>query len=175
MSHNRVLAVGALIVVALSLPFYGHNWNHFMHVLGAVLFLGNMVVTGAWMSLAKRSRNPEALRLGVHGIILTDAIFTTPGALLLLLNGGILAAPYFKSNWHWLAAGIVLYLASGAIWGMAVIPAQKKLARAMGNMPPGGPVPPECEALLARWFRFGGIATLLPLAALWLMVFKPSF
>jgi uncharacterized membrane protein len=175
MAHNRVLALGAVVAVALSLPFYGHTWNHFMHVLGAVLFLGNMIVTAAWMSLARRSGNPEALRLGAQGVILTDALFTTPGALLLLLNGGILAAPYFKTNWHWLAAGIVLYVASGAIWGITVIPAQKKLALAMSKMPPGGPVPPECDALMARWFRFGGIATLLPLLALALMVFKPSF
>jgi uncharacterized membrane protein len=175
MTHNRVLALGALIVVALSLPFYGRTWNHLMHVLGAVLFLGNMMVTAVWMSLAKRSGNAEALRLGVRGIMLTDAVFTTPGALLLLLNGGILAAPYFKTDWHWLAAGIVLYLASGAIWGMAVIPSQKKLAQLMSTMPPGGPVPPECDALMARWNRFGGMATLLPLIALVLMVFKPSF
>jgi uncharacterized membrane protein len=91
------------------------------------------------------------------------------------VNGGILSAPYFKTNWHWLAAGIVLYVLSGAIWGMAVIPAQKKLSHAMSRMPAGGPIPAECDALMAKWFRFGGIATLLPLIALALMVFKPVF
>jgi uncharacterized membrane protein len=175
MSHKRLIAIAALLVVVVSLPFYGRSWNLFMHVFGAVLFLGNMIVTAAWMSLARRSRNAEALRLGVHGVNFTDAIFTTPGALLLLINGGILSAPYFKTNWHWLAAGIALYILSGAVWGMAVIPAQKKLAQAMSRMPAGGPIPTECDALMAKWFRFGGIATLLPLIALALMVFKPVF
>jgi uncharacterized membrane protein len=175
MSHKRVLAISVLAVAALSLPFYGRTWNHFMHVLGAVLFLGNLIVTAVWMNLAWRSRNAEALRLGVRGVIATDDFFTTPGALLLLVNGGILAAPYFRTSWHWLATGIVLFVASGAIWGMVLSPTQKKLARAMSKMPPGGPVPPECEALMTRWNRFGGIATLLPLLALLLMVFKPSF
>jgi uncharacterized membrane protein len=175
MSQKRIVPIAALIVVALSLPFYGRTWNHFMHVLGAVLFLGNLIITAVWMTLAKRSGNAEALRLGVRGVIVTDHLFTTPGALLLLINGGILAAPYFKSSWHWLAAGIALYVASGIIYGAAVIPTQKKLSVAMGTMPAGGPIPPECDALLKRWFRFGGIATLLPLLALWLMVFKPAF
>jgi uncharacterized membrane protein len=175
MSHNRLIAIAALLVVVLSLPFYGRSWNLFMHIFGAVLFLGNMIVTAAWMSLARRSRSAEALRLGVQGVNFTDAIFTTPGALLLLINGGILSAPYFKTNWHWLAAGIVLFILSGAVWGMSVIPAQKKLAQAMTRMPAGGPIPAECDALLSKWFRFGGVATLLPLIALALMVFKPVF
>jgi uncharacterized membrane protein len=175
MSHTRIAPIAALAVVALSLPFYGRTWNHFMHVLGAVLFLGNLIITAVWMTLAKRSGNPEALRLGVRGVILTDHLFTTPGALLLLINGGILAAPYFKTSWHWLAAGIALYVASGVIYGGIVIPTQKKLSVAMNKMPVGGPIPPECDTLLRRWFRFGGIATLLPLIVLWLMVFKPAF
>ena len=175
MASNRTAPVAALIAVALSLPFYGRTWNHFMHVLGAVLFLGNLIVTAVWMTLAHRSRNAEALRVGVQGITLTDHLFTTPGALLLLINGGILASPYFKSSWHWLAVGATLFLASGAVYGAAVLPTQKKLALAMSKMPVGGPIPSEVDGLVARWYRFGGIATLLPLIALFFMVFKPAF
>jgi uncharacterized membrane protein len=175
MARNRIVLGAVLAAVALSLPFYGRNWNHFMHVLGAVLFLGNLIVTAVWMALARRSRHPESLRLGVQGVLLTDHLFTTPGAILLLINGGILAAPYFKTSWHWLAVGIALFVASGVVYGSTVVPAQKKLGEAMSRMPTGGPVPPEVEALMARWFRCGGIATVLPLVALWFMVFKPAF
>jgi uncharacterized membrane protein len=45
----------------------------------------------------------------------------------------------------------------------------------MSRMPAGGPIPAECDALMAKWFRFGGMATLLALIALALMVFKPVF
>jgi len=175
MSHNRIAPIAALAVVALSLPFYGRTWNHFMHVLGAVLFLGNLIISAVWMTLAHRSRSPEALRLGVRGTMLTDQLFITPGALLLLINGGILASPYFKSSWHWLAVGIALFAASGATYGTTLLPTQKKLSQAMSKMPVGGPIPPEVDRLMARWYRFGGIATLLPLIALFLMVFKPAF
>jgi len=175
MPVNRILILGAIAAVALSLPFYGHAWNLLMHVLGAVLFLGNIVVSATWMSLARRARNPEALRLGVRGTVLTDAIFTFPGTLLLFLNGGILATPFFKTDGRWVLVSIALFAVTGIIWGAVLVPVQRKLSAAMRLMPAGGPVPAECEALLARWFRFGGMAVLLPLIILVLMVFKPAW
>ena len=175
MVHNRIIIGGVILSIALSMPFYGHTWNLFMHQLGAVLFLGNIMVSALWMSLAKRAGNPEALRLGLRGIVITDAVFTTPGALLLLLNGGILGTPFFRTGAMWLFLGIGLFLASFIVWIAVLLPAQRKLWRLVSGMPAAGPVPAECAPLLARWFRAGGIATLLPLAALVLMVFKPVF
>jgi uncharacterized membrane protein len=175
MPVNRILMVGAIVAIALSLPFYGHKWNLLMHQLGAVLFVGNIVVSAAWMSLARRSGNGEALRLGVRGVILTDAVFTLPGALLLFLNGGVLATPYFQARAKWVFVSIALFVLTGIVWGAVLVPIQKKLSAAMQSVPPGGPVPAQCADLLAKWFRFGGIATLLPLVTLVLMVVKPAF
>jgi len=173
MSVNRMLAVGAVAAIVLSLPFFGRTWNLFMHVLGAVMFMGNIVVSAAWMSLARRARHPEALRLGVRGLAVTDAVFTLPGALLVLLNGGIIATPYFQARVGWVMVSLVLFLVSGVVWGAVLVPAQKRLSALMTSMPPGGPVPEGADALVSRWFRWGGIATLLPLVSLVLMVVKP--
>jgi uncharacterized membrane protein len=167
--------VGSLIAIALSLPFYGRPWNLLMHQLGAVMFLGNIFVSAVWMSLARRARHAEVLRLGVRGVILTDAIFTLPGVLLLFLNGGILATPFFQARAKWVFVSIVLFLVSGLVWGALLVPAQKRLSAAMSAVPAGGTIPAECDALLAKWFRFGGVAALLPLVTLVLMVLKPAF
>jgi len=175
MVRNRILLFGVIISVALSLPFYGHNWNLFMHQLGSVLFLGNMMVSALWMSLAKRSGNSEALRLGVRGVVITDAIFTTPGAILLFINGGILGTPFFQAHAMWLFVAIGLFLVTALIWMTVLLPVQRRLWNLMDGVPAGGAVPPECGPLLARWFRFGGVATLLLLLTLVLMVFKPAF
>jgi uncharacterized membrane protein len=163
-----------VITLALSLPFYGHTWNLFMHVFGAVVFMGNIIVTAAWASLARRSRNIEALRLGVRGIVITDSIFTVPGALLVLLNGGIIGTPYFRAHATWLFVSIGLFLASGVVWGSVLVPIQKRLSSLMKATPGGASIPPEAELLLKRWFQWGGVATLLPLLVLALMVFKPA-
>jgi uncharacterized membrane protein len=137
--------------------------------------MGNIIVSAAWMSLARRSRNPEAIRLGVRGVVFTDAVFTFPGALLLLLNGGILATPFFKTQSMWVFISLGLFAATGVIWGAVLVPVQRKLSAAMGKMPAGGPLPSQVEGLVATWFRVGGIATLLPVIILVLMVLKPAF
>lgn len=173
MSVNRIAAVSAIVAVALSLPFLGRTWNVFMHVLGAILFMGNIVVGAAWMSLARRARQTEALRLGVRGIVLTDAMFTLPGAILLVLNGGIIATPYFRAHAGWVFVSLALFVVSGAVWGAVLVPIQRRLLSLLTAVPAGREVPGEVEALLQRWFRLGGVATLLPLIVLVLMVFKP--
>ncbi len=174
MPVRRTLIVGAVLSVALSLPFFGHSWNLLMHQVGAILFMGNVVIGAVWMSLARRSRDADALRFAARGVILTDAMFTFPGSLLLLLNGGILGTPYFQSGARWLFISIALFMVSGILWTAILVPAQTRLSRLLAAVPRGGTVPDGCGGLLARWFRVGGVATLLLLAALVLMVFKPS-
>lgn len=174
MIHKRVLIGSVIIAIALSMPFYGRTWHLFMHQLGAILFLGNIIVSALWLSLAKRSGSPDALRLGVEGILLTDAVFTTPGAILLGMNGGILGTDFFGAGARWLFISLALFLLTFIIWVAALLPAQVGMWRALERMPSSGPIPPEVERHFQKWFRFGGIATLLPLAALVLMVFKPS-
>ncbi len=175
MNVNRILAIGSLVAVALSLPFYPALWHRLMHLLGAVLFLGNVLVTAAWASHGRRSRDPEVIRFLVRGIVLTDAIFTLPGVMLVFINGGMLGTPWFKAGAEWIMISAVLFLVTGIIWGAALVPVQKKLLRLVDTMPSGGPLPAEYDPLMAKWFRFGGIATLLPLVTLVLMVFKPTF
>jgi uncharacterized membrane protein len=174
MPVKRITIIGAIVAVALSLPFFGHHWNLLMHQLGAILFMGNIVIAAVWLSLARRSRDAESLRFGLRGVVLTDALFTLPGSLLLLLNGGILGTPYFETGARWLFISIALFLLSAILWLAVLIPVQKRLCRLVDPVPRGGALPAECDGLLARWFRVGGVAVLLPLAALVLMVFKPA-
>ncbi len=175
MNVNRVLVVGSIVAVALSLPFFGAPWNRLMHLVGAVLFLGNIVVTAVWASLGRRSRDPEVVRFLVRGVLVTDAVFTLPGVILLVLNGGILGTAWFKAGAPWIIVSVTLFAITGILWGAVLVPIQRKLARVVAGMPNGGPIPPEYDILMAKWFRFGGIATLLPLVTLVLMVLKPAF
>lgn len=175
MKINRILLIGAIVAVLLSVPFFGRNWNRMMHLLGAILFMGNILVTAAWASLGRRNRDPEVIRYYVRGIVFTDAVFTLPGVILLFLNGGMLGTEWFKAGAPWIIVSVILFAITGILWGAVLVPAQKRLLRLVDSMPPRGPVPAEYDALLATWFRWGGIATLLPLVTLVLMVFKPAF
>lgn len=175
MNINRVLLIGSIVAVALSVPFFGPTWNRMMHLLGAILFLGNIIVTAVWASLGRRSHDAEVVRFLVKGILTTDAIFSLPGVILLLMNGGVLGTAWFKAGAPWIIVSVILFALTGVLWGAILVPVQKKLGRMVNAMPHGGPIPAEYDVLMAKWFRFGGIATLLPLVTFALMVLKPTF
>ena len=173
MNVRKISFVSTLVAIAVSMPFFGHSWNLFMHIFGSILFMGNIIVTAVWVSMAKRSGNADAVRFAARSIVATDAVFTGPGAIMVLLNGGIIGTPWFKVGESWLILSLVLFLVSAVIWLAVLMPIQRKLVVVSGEYG-GGPLPDEATTLLNKWFRLGGIATLLPLAILGLMVVKPS-
>ncbi len=175
MKLTRIKLIAAIVAIAVSVPFFGRNWNRAMHLLGAVLFLGDVIITAGWAGFGRRSRDPEAIRFAVRGIMFTDAVFLLPGVILVFINGGILGTEWFKAGAPWIIVSVVLFVITGILYGAGLEPIQKKLLRLVDAMPHGGPLPPEYEGLMAKWFRLGGIATLLPLVIFFLMVFKPAF
>jgi uncharacterized membrane protein len=167
-----MIAIAVVVPLLLSLPFFGYTWNLFMHIFGAILLMGNVTVAAVWASLARRDGRPDAVRFASRGIVLTDVIFTTPGAVLVLANGGILGTPYFKTMAPWILVALVLFIASAAIWLGVLVPRQRKMlavAEAAGEH-----VPEEWFENLRKWFSLGGVASLLMLITLVLMVAKPA-
>jgi uncharacterized membrane protein len=165
-----MIAIAIVVPILLSLPFFGYMWNLFMHIFGAILFLGNILATAVWASLARRDGRPDILRLASRGIAITDLIFTTPGAILLLLNGGIVGTPYFKTAAPWLLVSIGLFVLTVVLWLAFLVPAQKRLLRLSEQEE----IPDEWHVALKAWFRWGGPAALLPIVILVLMVLKPN-
>lgn len=170
MSSKRSIPLVIGISIALSLPAWGYTWNLFMHIFGAILFMGNIIVTAAWVSAAKRTGSPQTLNFAARGIIKTDIMFMTPGAVLLLVNGGLLGTEWFKTGAPWLMVSVVLFLLSAIIWIAMLIPLQRKLVAATNT----DELTDTAGGLVGKWFRFGGIAMMLALGALVLMVVKPD-
>jgi uncharacterized membrane protein len=168
-----MIALAVLVPVLLSLPLFGYMWNLFMHVFGAILFMGNITVTAVWASLARRDGRPDTVRFTSRGIVITDLIFTTPGVVMLLLNGGIIGTPYFQANASWLWMSVGLFLASAIVWVTAMVPLQRRMLEIAESI--AGPETPDTwHGAVRKWFRWGGVATLLPLLTLVLMVVKPQ-
>ena len=70
-----------------------------LHLLGACLFVGNVIVSGLWKALADRVDDLALARFATRLVNLTDVCFTGGGAVLLTLTG------------HWMAqrhGGVVL-------------------------------------------------------------------
>jgi uncharacterized membrane protein len=146
-----------------------------LHLLGAIIFLGNIIVTAWWKVMADRTRDPVVVAFAQRQVTLTDFVFTTTGVVLL---GGAGYALALSGPWGfdapWLGWGQALFLATGIVWVGLLIPiqfAQARMARAFAG---GGEIPPRYRQLSVLWVGFGTLAVLMPLAAFLLMVLKPG-
>ena len=173
-----LLVIAAAILV--SLPVYGFRWHLWLHVLGAVVFLGNIIVSAAWMSTAKRAGSVSVVAFAARMVARADWMFTAPGVVLVLLNGFALAAERY-GGWSefqevaWIAVALYLFVLSGVVWGAVLVRYQTVMVRLSAEAAHDGTeLPPAFHRALARWFAWGGLATALPLFSLYLMVAKPT-
>jgi uncharacterized membrane protein len=73
----------------------------------------------------------------------------------------------------WLVWGQSLFGVSGLIWVLVLIPTQIAQARQARAFAAGGAIPESYWRHGRRWAIWGTIATVVPLANLYVMVFKP--
>ena len=145
-----------------------------LHLFGVTLFLGNIIVTAFWKMLADRTRSPSVVAFSQRLVTITDFAFTSTGVLLIMITGRIMATKFGEiGDLFWLTWGWRLFIVSGLIWVLILIPVQikqAKLAKAFANQTE---IPAQYWTLSKLWIVFGIIATVLPLANLYIMVFKP--
>ena len=154
---------------------YLHDFYKSLHILGGVLFLGNIIITGVWMFLAEKSKNVSIIQFGTKAVNWMDVFFTAPGAALILLTG-LLQAPHHGGVYtqSWILAGLILFSLSGLIWLMFLIPNQQRLITLSNNLTKSGKLPSKFYSVLHRWYFWGIAATILPIISLVIMVLKPK-
>jgi uncharacterized membrane protein len=138
------------------------------HVLGAVLLLGNVTVTGLWAYVLFRQRATVGLRAIARGILWTDLIFTLSGGAMLTVSGILMTRargiPIFETSW--VRHGVYLLAMSTVLWLVFLLPDQVRMER----------TDPADDArfrkLFIRWSVIGWISTVLLFAGLWVMVTK---
>jgi uncharacterized membrane protein len=148
-----------------------------VHIVAVVMFLGNITTGLFWHRHAVRTRDPRILAHTMLGIIRSDRIFTVPGVFLIIL-AGIAAA--MKGNFpiwrtEWIRWALILFSVSGIAFMARVAPLQRKLLATAQAGASGGSFDESGYHRLARqWEFWGAIALLAPIAALILMVLKPT-
>lgn len=146
-----------------------------LHLVGVVMFLGNIIVTAWWKVAADRTKDPQIVAFAQRQVTLTDWIFTLGGVVLVLGGGvGTAAAGGLPLSTPWLAIGLALFVASGVIWIALLIPLQMRLARLARDFAAASTIPAAYWRLERLWMGFGILATVLPLANVPVMVFKPG-
>jgi uncharacterized membrane protein len=147
-----------------------------LHVLGVVMFIGNIMVTAWWKVMADRTRDPRIIAFAQRQVTLTDYVFTGGGVALIAATGYGAAVLHGMNivEIRWLAWGNALFIASGIIWFLILIPVQARLARIAREFAVSDVIPGSYWQLERIWAVAGSIAVVLPLINLYWMVFKPT-
>ena len=146
-----------------------------LHIFGAMLFLGNIIVTAFWKVFADYSKDWRVIAFSQRLVTYTDIFFTTIGVIIIASTGMLMAKHY--GNYlqiKWIAWGLSLFIASGIIWVFLLIPLQIKLHRISKQFKNNQTIPGDYWRFEKFWMIFGIIATILPLINLYWMVFKPN-
>jgi uncharacterized membrane protein len=147
-----------------------------LHVLGVVLFLGNIITGIFWKRHADRSGDLKVRAQVLAGIIASDRLFTLPTVGLIIVTGVLDALlvhlPILRTPW--IAWGLGLFLLSGLVFSTRVGPLQKKLLSNVEAGISGNWDRAAYERLSREWLGWGWVATGAPLVVVFLMVFKPG-
>jgi len=147
-----------------------------IHIIGAIIFVGNITVTALWKVMADKTRDPKTVAFGQRLVTITDFVFTGTGAAAILLSGLLMAMNFGDAFWNikWVLWGLILFGISGIIWIAILIPIQMKQARLAKEFENSGNIPDQYWKLGRIWMVFGTISTLLPFVNLYFMVYKPG-
>ncbi|MGH7631803.1 MAG: DUF2269 family protein [Gemmatimonadales bacterium] len=140
-----------------------------LHVVGAVLLIGNVTVTGFWAMFLFRRRSVVPFRLVARAILWADLAFTLVGGVLLTVSGILLIGirGYVIGQTPWLAHGIGALAASTLLWLAVLVPDQWRLER----MDPSDDR--ALRRVFTRWSVVGWTATGVLFYGLWAMVTGP--
>jgi len=147
-----------------------------VHLLGVILFMGNIIVSALWKTQADKTGNPVVIAFACRLVNMTDLAFTAFGAALIIVGGiGLFHATGVAiSDAPHLTIGISLFGMAAVLWLVGLLPLQLYMSRiATQTVADGQDVMPaaydKCRKL---WGLVGLIATALPLGALYFMIFR---
>ena len=145
----------------------------FLHVLGVVLLLGNVTVSAVWKVFANRTANPVIIEFSQRLVTYTDWTLTLGGVVLVAVGGyGMAGVARMNLLAGWLLWGQLLFLASGLIWLVRLVPIQISQAAMARELLEHVEVAAEYRLLCRRWIVWGVCATVPLVAATYVMVTK---
>jgi uncharacterized membrane protein len=146
-----------------------------LHIFAVMLFLGGLIIGIFWKLRADRTGDPRIIAYTLEGIIRLDRWLTMPSAALLILFGfatvGVGHVPLGSS---WVLLSIALITVSGAALIGRIVPAQRRmlsLARSAADAASFDRA--SYERSTDQWRLGVVVATVTPIVAVVLMVFKP--
>lgn len=145
-----------------------------LHLFGVLFMVGNIITAAFWKIRADLTGNPEVIHHAVKNVMIADYAFTIPGLVLILISGSLMAGKSGISltGINWLTLSLILFVITGVIWLVVLIPLQRRLIRFSAAIVKTGMLSTEYRNASRQWTIFGVAATLLPIIILYMMVMK---
>ena len=145
-----------------------------IHVLGAIILIGNVTITAFWKVMADRTRDSPIIAHAQRNLVAADLIFTLLG-IVLIIAGGYGAAwvaelPVLSEPW--LIWGQIMFAVSGAIWLFILVPLQMRQSRDTRSS--SDRLPARYWRDSRTWLVWGVIATIPLMVTIWIMIAKPG-
>lgn len=183
LSGNTLFAIlsGLFLCLVTLLSYYGLlqlkcvfsvQTHLLLHLIGVILFMGNMVIGPVWFLFAWYSGKRELLSFSGKLLALTDSWITIPGMYLCILNG-LCLAPVF-GGMHaqpWMHQSLLLLF---VMWFLtpAVIWTQEKMLQSIEMEPYNSGV---FKKYMFLWSLWGSLVMLPPSLIFYLMIAKQAF
>ncbi|MCL5029071.1 MAG: DUF2269 domain-containing protein [Bacteroidetes bacterium] len=144
-----------------------------LHVLAAIIFLGNITIGAFWKFQADKSKDRSKIADTFKTLIKADRVFTMPSVTLLIIFGLGTAMQGNLSlvETPWILWGMIMVIISAIAFMSKVVPLQKKIVSLASNEQKFKWE--DYEALSKSWNLWGTVATVAPYIAIILMVLKP--
>jgi uncharacterized membrane protein len=144
-----------------------------LHVIAAIIFIGNITIAPFWKAAADRSKDRLRIADTMKNIIRADRVFTMPSVTVLIVFGfGAQMTFGYPIETPWILWGLIMVVVSGVVFMTKVVPLQKKMYSLASDENKFNWE--EYRKLSKEWNIWGSIATIAPYIALVLMVLKPS-
>jgi uncharacterized membrane protein len=170
---SNVVAISALaagwwdILPSAPLPYAVHK---LLHIVGVVVFMGNLIAGPVWLFFAYAEDDPRHFRWAARMLSAADIWLTTPGVQLTLWNGLFLAAQLGGVRQQpWIAESVAWVVVASVLSVLVVLPWQERVVERAGNGDHEG----AWRALIG--WSVSGTLLMLPFSLVaWMMVSKTT-
>ena len=151
-----------------------YNVVLFVHILAVVVGFGVIFTYPLLDAYARRTHVVDLVALHRFQVFLTSRLIQ-PALLVVLVAGIYLATDRWSLGDPWTSATFAILIVIGGLAGAVIAPTEKKLLALAQRELKDGQAPSEAyEREAIKLARFGGLAALLVVVAVFLMVTKPG-
>ncbi|MGQ4809512.1 hypothetical protein NKDENANG_02929 [Candidatus Entotheonellaceae bacterium PAL068K] len=147
-----------------------------LHVLAAVLLLGNLMMAPFWRQRLAASGDLQARAVANRSVRLADLCFTLPGWVVLLITGLIVAIArgWFRGDRSgWLHTSLTLFVVWLVIWHVGTLRARKAMLASSDAAAAGEQDTGALERYEQQWTQWSYVSAGVALLMLILMVLRP--